>query len=69
VIKIKGKKIIRYIKVLHIDYWSRKTDSGKAAHDSCYVIYDDYDRLDENGEPLRDQVLYFSGEDIEQIVA
>jgi hypothetical protein len=25
--------------------------------------------LDENGEPLRDQVLYFSGEDIEQIVA
>jgi hypothetical protein len=33
------------------------------------VIYDDYDRLDENGEPLRDQVLYFSGEDIEQIVA
>ena len=65
-IKIKGREI-RYIKVLHIDYWSR--DSGKTGHNNCYVIYDDYDHLDENGEPLRDQVLYFSGEDIEKIAA
>lgn len=65
-IKVKGKEI-RFIKVLHIDYW--KSDSDKTAHDACYVIYDDYDNLDENGKPLRDQIMYFSGRDIEMISA
>lgn len=56
-IVIKGK-VIDHIKTLHLTCWN----SREEAYDCCFVIFDDFD---DNGNLIKNQVIYFGEGDIE----